>query len=49
MQTLADILSLIGEYGYLIVFLGVLLERAGVQIPGETILIASGVLVQRGT
>jgi undecaprenyl-diphosphatase len=48
LQTLDNILSLIGQYGYLIVFLGVLLESAGVPIPGETILIASGVLVQRG-
>jgi len=48
LQTLAGILFLIGESGYLIVFLGVLLESAGVPIPGETILIASGVLVQQG-
>ena len=43
-----QILSLIEQYGYLIVFLGVLLESSGVPIPGETILIASGALVQRG-
>ncbi|MDQ3833889.1 MAG: bifunctional DedA family/phosphatase PAP2 family protein [Actinomycetota bacterium] len=48
MHILDDILSLIGQYGYLLVFLGVLLESAGVPIPGETILIASGVLVQQG-
>src|SRR3954469_23567621 len=48
MQTLDSILSLIGQYGYLIVFLGVLLESTGIPLPGETILIAAGVMVQRG-
>ena len=48
MSHLDQILSLIGQYGYLIVFLGVLLESAGVPLPGETILIAAGVMVQRG-
>lgn len=44
-----QILSLIGQYGYLIVFFGVMLESMGVPIPGETILLAAGVLVQRGS
>jgi undecaprenyl-diphosphatase len=48
LQTVDQILSLIEQYGYLIVFLGVLLESAGVPLPGETILLASGVLVQQG-
>ena len=48
MQTLDYILSLIGQYGYVIVFLGVMLESAGVPLPGETILIAAGFLVQQG-
>ncbi|MCA1731638.1 MAG: DedA family protein, partial [Actinobacteria bacterium] len=48
MPHLDQILSLIGQYGYLIVFLGVLLESTGVPLPGETILIAAGVMVQRG-
>jgi membrane protein DedA with SNARE-associated domain/membrane-associated phospholipid phosphatase len=48
LQAVDHILSLIGQYGYLIVFLGVLLESAGVPIPGETVLIASGVMAQRG-
>jgi len=43
-----QILSLIGQYGYLIVFFGVMLESIGVPLPGETILIAAGVMVQRG-
>jgi membrane protein DedA with SNARE-associated domain/membrane-associated phospholipid phosphatase len=42
------ILSLIEHYGYLIILFGVMLESTGVPLPGETILIASGVLVQRG-
>jgi membrane protein DedA with SNARE-associated domain len=42
------VLSLIAEYGYLIVLFGVMLESAGVHMPGETTLIAAGVLAQRG-
>ncbi|HZB83679.1 MAG TPA: bifunctional DedA family/phosphatase PAP2 family protein, partial [Rubrobacteraceae bacterium] len=48
MQTVDYILSLIAQYGYVIVFLGVMLESAGVPLPGETILIAAGFLVQQG-
>jgi membrane protein DedA with SNARE-associated domain len=48
MQTLDYILSLIGQYGYLIVFFGVMLESIGVPLPGETILLASGFLVHQG-
>lgn len=43
-----QILSLLEQYGYLIVFFGVALESIGVPLPGETILIASGVAVQQG-
>ena len=42
------ILSLIEQYGYLVVLFGVMLESTGVPLPGETILLAAGVLVQRG-
>jgi membrane protein DedA with SNARE-associated domain len=45
---LSDLLHLIGRYGYLVVFFGVMLEGAGVPLPGETVLIASGALVHRG-
>ncbi len=48
MSHLEQVLSLIAKYGYLIVFFGVMVESAGVPIPGETILIASGILVQQG-
>lgn len=44
-----NVLHLIEQYGYLIVFFGVMLESVGIPIPGETILIASGVLAHRGT
>src|SRR5829696_8023158 len=42
------ILSLISHYGYLVILFGVMLESTGVPLPGETILLASGVLVQQG-
>jgi membrane protein DedA with SNARE-associated domain len=42
-------LSLIGRYGYLIVFLGVMLEGVGIPLPGETVLITAGALAHRGS
>ena len=42
------LLHLIGRYGYMVVFFGVMLESAGVPLPGETVLIAAGALVHRG-
>jgi membrane protein DedA with SNARE-associated domain len=45
---LGHLLHLIGRYGYLIVFFGVLLESAGLPLPGETVLITSGALAHRG-
>ncbi len=45
---MADLLHLIGRYGYLVVFFGVMLEGAGMPLPGETVLIAAGALVHRG-
>jgi membrane protein DedA with SNARE-associated domain len=39
---LGELLHLIGRYGYLTVFFGVMLESAGVPLPGETVLIAAG-------
>src|SRR5215213_1625995 len=43
-----QVLSLIEQYGYLVVFFGVMLESTGVPLPGETILLAAGFLAQRG-
>ena len=48
MTALGDLLHLVGRYGYLVVFFGVMLESAGVPLPGETVLIAAGALVHRG-
>src|ERR687886_198985 len=42
------VLSLIEHYGYLVILFGVMLESMGVPLPGETILLAAGVLVQQG-
>jgi undecaprenyl-diphosphatase len=44
---LGDLLHLIGQYGYLVVLFGVMLESAGVPLPGETVLITAGALVHR--
>jgi membrane protein DedA with SNARE-associated domain len=48
MHLIDNILSLIEQYGYWIILLSVMLESAGVPLPGETILIAAGFLVQQG-
>src|SRR5919107_3892010 len=42
------ILPLIEHYGYVVIPFGVMLESTGVPLPGETILLTSGVLVQQG-
>jgi membrane protein DedA with SNARE-associated domain len=42
------VLPLIEHYGYLVILFGVMLESSGVPLPGETILLASGVLVHQG-
>ena len=41
-------LDLIGRYGYLAVFFGVMLESSGVPLPGETVLLLSGALAHQG-
>src|SRR5215213_7293744 len=47
-SSMDEVLTLIAHHGYLLIIFGVMLESTGVPLPGETILIASGVLVQRG-
>jgi len=42
------LLDLFARYGYTVVFVGVLLENAGVPVPGETILLAGAALAQFG-
>ncbi|MCW2973587.1 MAG: phosphoesterase, PA-phosphatase related [Thermoleophilia bacterium] len=49
MPDVSSLLDLLTRYGYVLVFAGVLLESAGVPVPGESILIAAGVLAERGT
>ena len=49
MQPMNQILSLIGQYGYLVIFFGVMVESIGVPLPSETILIAAGFLVHQGS
>jgi membrane protein DedA with SNARE-associated domain len=44
-QWLVDLFS---RYGYTVVFLGVLLENAGVPVPGETTLLVGAALAQFG-
>jgi undecaprenyl-diphosphatase len=47
-QSIDQILSLVAQYGYLVVFFGVLLESGGVPLPGETIFIAAGAMAHQG-
>ena len=44
----ALLVNLLGRYGYTIIFLGVFLESAGVQVPGETILLGAGFFAYQG-
>jgi membrane protein DedA with SNARE-associated domain/membrane-associated phospholipid phosphatase len=43
-----NVLHLIEQYGYLLIFFGVMAESMGVPLPGETILISAGIAAQRG-
>jgi undecaprenyl-diphosphatase len=42
------VVSFVAQYGYLVVFLGVMLESAGLPLPGETVLLVSGILAHQG-
>ena len=48
MPTVDQILSLIEQYDLSIVFFGVMIQSAGIPLPAQTILIASGFLVKQG-
>ena len=48
MNILDTLLKLFASYGYWIVFFGVMLENAGVPVPGETILLAAGFFASQG-
>jgi len=43
------LVALLTRYGYAAVFVGVLIENAGVPVPGETVLLAAAFFAQRGT
>jgi membrane protein DedA with SNARE-associated domain len=45
---LPTLLSYFQQYGYWVVFFGVMLENAGVPVPGETILLAAGFFAALG-
>jgi membrane protein DedA with SNARE-associated domain len=47
-DALETITGMLDRWGYWIVFFGVMLENAGVPIPGETILLAAGFFASRG-
>src|SRR5437016_3251161 len=42
------LVDLFARYGYIVVFIGVMLENAGLPVPGETALLAGGALVKLG-
>ena len=48
MDPLSTLVRLFTSYGYAIVFLGVMLESAGIPLPGETILLAAGFFASQG-
>ncbi|MEN3334705.1 MAG: hypothetical protein V7641_4070 [Blastocatellia bacterium] len=48
MNILDTLLDLFKSYGYWIVFFGVMLENAGLPVPGETILLAAGFFASEG-
>lgn len=48
MDILQTLLDLFTSYGYWIVFFGVMLENAGLPVPGETILLAAGFCASLG-
>jgi len=45
---LSALLSYFSHYGYWVVFFGVMLENAGIPVPGETILLAAGFFAAQG-
>jgi membrane protein DedA with SNARE-associated domain len=45
---LDTLVSYFARYGYWVIFFGVMLENAGVPVPGETILLAAGFFAAQG-
>lgn len=48
MNLLATLLDLFLRFGYGVVFLGVMAEKPGIPLPGETILLAAGFFASQG-
>jgi len=48
MEILETLIGLFTHYGYWVVFFGVMLENAGLPVPGETILLAAGFFAADG-
>ena len=48
MDILETLVGLFTSYGYWVVFFGVMLENAGLPVPGETILLAAGFFAASG-
>jgi membrane protein DedA with SNARE-associated domain len=48
LMSLDNIQSLADQYGYWVIFIGVLLENAGIPLPGETITLVGGFLAGSG-
>jgi len=47
--SLETIEKLAHEYGYWVIFLGILLENTGIPLPGETITLVGGFLAGNGS
>ena len=45
---LDQIMNFLAEYGVMVVFLGIFIESSGLPVPGESLLIAAGVLASQG-
>src|SRR5258708_19654225 len=45
---LERLLGYFTQYGYWVVFFGVMLENAGLPVPGETVLLAAGFFASQG-
>ena len=45
---LDQIMNFLAEYGVVVVFLGIFIETSGLPVPGESLLIAAGVLASQG-
>ncbi len=48
MEILQTIVALFFQYGYFVVLAGVMLENAGIPLPGETVLLAAGFFASEG-